>query len=306
MELKDARIAVTGATGLLGRYIVRALLERDAQVICVVRNPDKDPRLRDTPGVEMRRADLADHPSLAEGFAGADAVVSNAALVSLGNVSAKEVLRTNIEGTENVFHALHEAGVARALQVSSCTVYDAPLSSGAAEDTPMRLDAAVLHRMNVYGISKARSEARAWELARAYGIELSVIRPGGIYGAFDTTGWWWANKLLMRPPVSGYPDDLRVCPVYAGDVAEAMCRMLERDVAAGRAYNVQGDDLPAKRFREACAAVGMPRPRLFIPFPCPFHQHVSTERIRTELDWAPRSYEEAVREILDTEAAAEA
>ena len=41
MELRGTTVAVTGATGFLGRYIVRSLLERGARVVGVVRNPDK-------------------------------------------------------------------------------------------------------------------------------------------------------------------------------------------------------------------------------------------------------------------------
>jgi nucleoside-diphosphate-sugar epimerase len=43
MTLRGARIAVTGATGFLGRYVVDALLARGAHVIGVVRNPDRVP-----------------------------------------------------------------------------------------------------------------------------------------------------------------------------------------------------------------------------------------------------------------------
>ena len=45
MTLAGARIAVTGATGFLGRYIVDALLARGAHVIGVVRNPARVPEL---------------------------------------------------------------------------------------------------------------------------------------------------------------------------------------------------------------------------------------------------------------------
>ncbi len=77
---------MTGATGFLGRYLVDALLARGAHVIGVVRNPDRVPELA-ARGVELRQADLAERDRLARGFAGAQAVVSNAALFSLRNRS---------------------------------------------------------------------------------------------------------------------------------------------------------------------------------------------------------------------------
>src|SRR5262245_11042771 len=68
MTLRGARIAVTGATGFLGRYIVDALLARGAHVIGVVRNPGRVPELA-ARGVELRKADLAERDRLAAGFA---------------------------------------------------------------------------------------------------------------------------------------------------------------------------------------------------------------------------------------------
>ncbi len=77
-------VAVTGATGFIGRYLVQALVERGTRVVGVVRSPDKVPALRDHPRVEMRKADLADRAALTAAFDGVDAVISNAGLISIG------------------------------------------------------------------------------------------------------------------------------------------------------------------------------------------------------------------------------
>src|SRR5262249_1267675 len=122
MQLRDATIAVTGATGFLGRYIVDVLLARGAQVIGVVRNPDRVPELAQK-GVELRKADLGERDRLAAGFAGADAVVSNAALFALANQRWQDHERANIDGTRNVLAACRDAGVRRVVHVSSVAVY---------------------------------------------------------------------------------------------------------------------------------------------------------------------------------------
>ena len=122
MNLEGKRIAVTGATGFLGRYLVDALLGHHAKVVGVVRNPDRVPQLA-ARGVELRKADLASRPDLAKGFAGVDAIVSNAALFSLRNQSWDEHIRTNVDGTRNVFAAAIDAGVKRVVHVSSVAVY---------------------------------------------------------------------------------------------------------------------------------------------------------------------------------------
>src|SRR5438093_1079855 len=139
MDLRGAAVAVTGATGFLGRYITDVLLARGAHVIGVVRNPGRVPELA-ARGVELRQADLAERDRLAQGFAGAQAVVSNAALFSLRNRSWEDHHRANIQGTENVFGALADAGVKRVVHVSSVAVYRAhgPPVAGAAQQLLQR------------------------------------------------------------------------------------------------------------------------------------------------------------------------
>src|SRR5688572_832122 len=100
VDLSQSTIAITGATGFLGGYLVENMLSRGAHVVAVVRSPQKAEALARR-GAEVRRADLAEPEALEVAFRGVDAVVSNAAVVSFGN--AEEMMRTNIEGTRNVF-----------------------------------------------------------------------------------------------------------------------------------------------------------------------------------------------------------
>src|SRR2546426_674928 len=183
MDLRAVTVAVTGATGFLGRYIVDVLLARGAHVLGVVRNPGRVPELA-ARGVELRQADLAERDGLARGFAGARAVVSNAALFSLRNRSWEDHHRANIQGTENVFGALAEAGGKRGVHVSSVAVYRAHRPR-VAENAPQLAAGTRRTATNAYSVSKAVSEQRAWRLAAQYGLELTAVRPCAVYGAFD-------------------------------------------------------------------------------------------------------------------------
>src|SRR5262249_50850541 len=152
-NLRGARIAVTGATGFLGRYIVDVLLARGARVIGVVRNPARVPELA-TKGVELRQADLAERAKLAAGFAGADAVVSNAALFALANRSWADHERANVEGTRNVMGACKDAGVRRVVHVSSVAVYGIFARGRLDEDAPQLGPDTTRMPWNVYATSK--------------------------------------------------------------------------------------------------------------------------------------------------------
>ena len=94
-SLGNKTIAVTGATGFLGRYFVRGLHASGANVVAVVRNPDKVPELK-RHGIELRIADLADRTALSRAFAGCDAVIANAGQVSL-SPDYDELIMQNVE-----------------------------------------------------------------------------------------------------------------------------------------------------------------------------------------------------------------
>jgi len=298
MELRGAAVAVTGATGFLGRYVVATLLARGARVIGVVRNPDRVPALAER-GVEMRRADLADRAALAGAFAGADAVVATAALVALGAASWEEYQRANVAGTENVIEAVAVAGIRRVVHVSSVAVYGrhgAFIDEDAAQlgpDTPRR-------RRNAYSISKAVSEQHAWRLAREHGLALTTVRPCAIYGAFDPN-FTRVFRRLIALPVTVMPAFMRLALVYAGDVAEAIARALESPAAVGRAYNVTGDDRTVWEFAEAWRQAGGPAARLMIPVPVPVARMYDTGRARAELGWGKRPFVDALRETFALE-----
>jgi nucleoside-diphosphate-sugar epimerase len=304
MDLSRSTVAVTGATGFMGRYLVRALLARGARVVAVVRNPDRVPALA-AAGVELRRADLADRAALAAGFAGVDAVLSNAGLISIGQHDHATVIRSNVEGTANALNAAADAGVRRVIMTSSAVVYRPRFDQTYTEDHPLREAGDLTHRFNVYAVSKALAEREAWRIAGARGLALSTFRPQAIYGAFDDHGATAWLKRLNQGPVGLWLAGMRYPSVYAGDLAEATCRMLERPVAEGRAYNLTAPpDLRTfwdllREWREA----GGRAPRLVLPLPAPTVRRYAIDRAQADLDFVNRDLVDGMREVLALEAA---
>jgi nucleoside-diphosphate-sugar epimerase len=304
MELRGTTVAVTGATGFLGRYIVRSLLERGAKVVGVVRNPDKGNDLTAS-GVELRRADLARRQELARAFAGVDSVVANAAVVALGHIPPAEVLRTNVEGSSNVFEAMGEASVRRAVHVSSAVVYLRRRGEIPNEDHALRSTDVRVNRFNVYGVSKTRAENEARAICARLGIALTTVRPNGIYGAFDYSGFtYWFRRLVSLRLAAPFPANMRLDLVYAGDVAEAIAACLERPETAGKTYNLAGDGGSAWEFARAWSEAGGKRSRWLIPVPLPLFQRFDCRRAREDLGWRQRSLVEGIRDLLRIEAQA--
>ena len=294
MDLRGTRIAVTGATGFLGRYIVDVLLARGAHVIGVVRNPGRVPELA-AKGIELRKADLSERANLAAGFAGAAAVVSNAALFALGNQSWAEHERANVDGTRNVMGACKDAGVTRVVQVSSVAVYGLFARGALHEDAPQLGPDTRRLPWNVYAASKAISEQEAWRLAKEYGIGLTAVRPCTIYGAFDPN-FMPMFKRLTNLSVSIKPVGMRMSYVYAGDVAEGIALALEREQSIGRAYNLTGEGETWQDMTDAWKAVGGRTPTVALPIPIPLAPAFDNARAKRELGWRPRPLVEGLRE----------
>lgn len=295
-------VAVTGATGFLGRYIVDVLLKRGCRVIGVVRNPDRVPDLA-ARGVELRRADLAEPERLAAGFAGAEAIVSNAALYALGRLVSfrdrnhAEHHRANIEGTRNVVEAAATAGVRRLVHVSSVIVYQTPLPARVTEDHPLLPASTKPGPTNAYALSKAEAERVVVRLCSEHDIQHTIVRPGGIYGAFDPNFTTFLRRLLSLP-IAPFPAWLYTPFAYGGDVAEAIALSLESPAAVGRAYNVVGEDRTAWELADAWAAAGGRAPWIRIPVPIPFRVSYDGTRAATELGWRNRPLADGMRETI--------
>jgi len=303
VQLASSTIALTGATGFIGRYLAHALLERGATVVGAVRSPDKVPSLVEA-GVEMRRADLGDVDSLTRAFEGCDAVIANAGVVSLGRKGREELMQANAQGTRNVFRAIERAGISRAVMTSSVSVYRR--HRGAYQETDALIaETDSVPRPLYYAQSKAVAEREAWRAAESGGIALTVARPGGVYGAFDGTGFTlWLRRLLSVPLVTVFPTHMRIPNVYGADLARAMVRMLERPQSVGRAYNLTGDnDITFWQMLEAYRDAGGAVPSLVIPFPLPVRFAYSNERAVEDLGFVNRPPLDAFRHMLELEAA---
>ena len=103
------KLLVVGATGTLGRQVVRQALDEDHEVRCLVRNPNKAIFLKEW-GAEIVKGDLCDKSTLPAALEGVDAVIDAATARVTDNLSAKEV---DWQGKVNLIQATKAAGVDR-------------------------------------------------------------------------------------------------------------------------------------------------------------------------------------------------
>ena len=176
------RVAVTGANGLLGAHVVRALLEAGHRPVAVVRERAD---LRGLTGVEvpLARADTRSRDDLMRAFDGAEVVVHCAAVYSYSQDAAR-LERANVDGTRRVMAAASEAGVRRVVLTSSSVTCGSSAGPQQRDETGAIEDEWV----PAYFRTKVRQEQVAAEVAETRGLELIVTCPTVVLG--DRTGGW--------------------------------------------------------------------------------------------------------------------
>jgi nucleoside-diphosphate-sugar epimerase len=175
-------VVVTGANGLVGTAVCRALVDRTAQVRAIVRRAGGAPALD---GLTEHVGEFADEGLAREVTQGADAVVTT--VHPMG--SSREVQhRVGVEGTLVIARAAREAGVARLVHVSTSGVYDRSAGAGdLAEDAYLLPEGS-----GAYPDTKNAADAA---LAEVGGLTTVLVRPPAIIGAGDTSVW---NTLRPR------------------------------------------------------------------------------------------------------------
>ncbi len=153
------RVAVTGASGHLGRAAVAALRDREIDVVCLDRAPAAVPDARSI------TLDLSDLGQVFHGLAGCDAVLHLGAIPAPTGYPPEEVFRNNILGDFHVFEAAATLGIDRVVHASSVSALGFPFQHRWSEPlyVPVDEDHPLLPQ-DAYGLSKAAGE----EIAAAY------------------------------------------------------------------------------------------------------------------------------------------
>ncbi|MGZ6642231.1 MAG: dTDP-glucose 4,6-dehydratase [Solirubrobacteraceae bacterium] len=259
-------VLVTGAYGLLGSWLTRALLDRGARV-AVLRRDDAPASALTLEGTEARctvvRGDVRDLELLDRvlGEEEVDTVFHLAAQTIVGTAqrSPLSTWETNVRGTWVVLEACRRHGVQRVVVASSDKAY------GSHDDLPYREDHELRARFP-YDASKACADIIARSYFHSYGLPVAVTRFANLYGGGDLNASrlipeTLAAALSGRAPVirsDGSPerDFLYVEDAVAAYLAIAGA--LDGDGARGEAFNAgSGRSWPVREVVElVCRAAG--------------------------------------------------
>lgn len=256
---------VTGATGLLGSYIVEKLRARGEPVRVLVR-PNSDRAWLETQGVEFAEGDITQPATLPAACKGVTAVYHSAAYV--GDWGRWEDFeRVTIHGTRNILEASISAGVRRFVHVSSISTYGYHTADVTVDETaPLGYK---LYKWAYYTKSKIAAEELVWDAFKQKRIEVSVVRPAWIYGPRDRTTIARLVRMVQtgRAKILGRGDN-RLNIVYAGNVADCCILAGTLPQAVGEAFNCSNDgDITQQQYFDMIAEhCGAARVRTKVPY----------------------------------------
>lgn len=190
----DNVILVTGATGYVGRYVIQALLDSNANVRCLVRDIKKI----NLPKVEVVQGDVTDPVSLAVACSGIRKVIHLVAIIREKKNNTFEDI--NITGTENLLKVAVESGVEHFIHISAL---------GAGTDPNYK-----------YAYSKGMAEVAVVNS----GLNYTILRPSVIFGP----GYGFVDRLvqslLMTPTFVAVPGNgnTKFQPISVKDVAQCI------------------------------------------------------------------------------------
>ena len=232
------RVALTGATGFIGRYIANHLASQGHSLRCWHRlSSDRDglDHIRD---LQWVAGDLGDSDSTNDLITGCDAVV-HAALYRPGTGfrgaegDLVEFVQKNVVGTLELIEAARRADAGRFVFISTCAVHEKIL-----DDRPLD-EAHPLWATSHYGAHKAAVEKFVHSYGYGQGYPICALRPTGVYGAarpIQNSKWFGLVSAVVRGETVQCSRGGK--EVHAADVAKATGLLLTYDDRiAGEAFN---------------------------------------------------------------------
>lgn len=245
----STKLLVTGGTGFLGSYIIKALIAK-GYAVRAIRRSNKLPfyipkEIFDK--VEWVDGDILDVISLEEAMQGINTVIHSAAIVSFHKRDRELMYQVNVEGTANVVNAALEQNVKRLIHISSVAALGRTMIGGSVnEEKKWEESKANTH----YAKSKYKGELEVWR-GISEGLNGVVLNPSTIlgYGDWNTSSCAIFKNIYEEfkwyaPGLNGFVD--------VEDVARAVAAILESNINEQR-FIVNGDTWAFKKLMDTIA-----------------------------------------------------
>lgn len=262
-----AKVAITGASGLVGSHLAEHLVGKGYSVVAMSRSAATEKCLTSITGsgnLTLKSVDVNDQQAMENAFAGCDVVVHAAGTVDPYG-SRESIFKTNVEGTRKALAAARATGAKQFIFVSSLSVI-----TGQGDQFDVDESAELKPCGESYADSKVEAERLVMSEPASSALKVTAVRPGFIYGPREKA---WMPRLInsigtgKAMLIGGGVKETNV--IYVGNLSQAIENALLNPNAFGQVFNLtDGERITKKQLFDAIAdGLSLPRVTKQIPVP---------------------------------------
>ena len=311
-------VLVTGGLGFIGSKVVLQLLKKDIDVLVtdldIVKNKDKlESNIlkigKNKDKVKYQKLDITNYKEIENIFQNnkIDSVINLA--YGIGTICEENPLlasKINIVGTTSIFEMIVKYKIRRLVFASSETVYGAHQEFFGNRAVTEEDYSGINNHFYTYGVMKLLNEFMAEKYIKKHGCSIAYTRPSVVFGyGRQNTAINWAEDFAAKPAL-GQPAHLPFSKknrdnwIYVDDCAEQLVRLALKETLNFSCFNTGAETLDGEQL-EATVKKIIPDAEIYFDESVkstPLIDDQNDERIRKEIDFNPRSFEEGVKCLI--------
>ena len=312
-------VLVTGGLGFIGSNVVLQLLKKDIDVLVtdldIVKNKDKlESNIlkigKNKDKVRYQKLDITNHKEIENIFQNnkIDSVINLA--YGIGTICEENPLlasKINIVGTTSIFEMIVKYKIRRLVFASSETVYGAHQEFFGNRAVTEEDYSGINNHFYTYGVMKLLNEFMAEKYIKKHGCSIAYTRPSVVFGyGRQNTAINWAEDFAAKPALGEaaylpFSKNNRDNWIYVDDCAEQLVRLALKETLNYSCFNTGAETLDGTQL-EATVKKIIPDAEIYFDEnvkSTPLIDDQNDERIRKEIDFNPRSFEEGVKCLIE-------
>ncbi len=311
-------VLVTGGLGFIGSKVVLQLLERNIDVLVTDLDIEKNKHKleknilkigKDKDKIKYQKLDITDHQQIENIFQNnkIDSVINLA--YGIGSICEENPLlasKINIVGTTSMFDMVVKYKIRRLVFASSETVYGAHQEFFGDRAVSEDDYSGINNHFYTYGVMKLLNEFMAEKYIKKHGCSIAYTRPSVVFGyGRQNTAINWAEDFAAKPALGQaahlpFSKKNRDNWIYVDDCAEQLVRLALKETLNYSCFNTGAETLDGGQL-EATVKKIIPDAEIYFDEnvkSTPLIDDQNDERIRKEIDFNPRSFEEGVKCLI--------
>ena len=311
-------VLVTGGLGFIGSKVVLQLLKKDIDVLVtdldIVKNKDKlESNIlkigKNKDKVKYQKLDITNYKEIENIFQNnkIDSVINLA--YGIGTICEENPLlasKINIVGTTSIFEMIVKYKIRRLVFASSETVYGAHQEFFGNRAVTEEDYSGINNHFYTYGVMKLLNEFMAEKYIKKHGCSIAYTRPSVVFGyGRQNTAINWAEDFAVKPALGQaahlpFSKKNRDNWIYVDDCAEQLVRLALKETLNYSCFNTGSETVDGSQL-EATVKKIIPDAEIYFDEnvkSTPLIDDQNDERIRKEIDFNPRSFEEGVKCLI--------